>query len=255
MCKIADGVRRPSVIWEIPNHILLPVDNGVCQTKCRSQRMNAMKWMVVCAVAMLGLVAPAWAQPTSVQTGPYTVHETHLGQMDAERLSPIASRDRRHLAYVTHRSQKQCVVVDGKADTEYDLIQEGSLIFSPDGHRVAYAARNGQTWFAVVDGHPNPYDLIVLRTLIFSPDSNAWHMVFRRAKNGSWWWTARRGAEYDGFAAGSLVFSPDSKHVAYQAWNSQKFCWYVVVDNQASSDYDGVDALLFSPTLSAWHTW
>lgn len=51
------------------------------------------------------------------------------------------------------------MVVDGKAGTEYDDIPSPP-IFSPDGKRVAYAAKNGEKWLVVVDGHAGEeYDL------------------------------------------------------------------------------------------------
>ncbi|MGD0465062.1 MAG: hypothetical protein ABSB74_21470, partial [Tepidisphaeraceae bacterium] len=128
--------------------------------------MNATKWIAVWAMDMIGLTVTAFAQPRGAQTGAYSIKETRLGPLDAETLSPVFSRDGRYLAYVTHRGQRPCVVVDGQAGAEYDGIGDASLIFSPDGNRVAYGAKNGQKWSAVVDGQPGAeYDGI--GTLIF----------------------------------------------------------------------------------------
>ena len=39
---------------------------------------------------------------------------------------------------------------------EYDTIMAGTPVFSPDGKRVAYAARKGAKWLVVIDGRSEP---------------------------------------------------------------------------------------------------
>lgn len=130
----------------------------------------------------------------------YKVEETRLASLDANGLSPVFSRDGRHLAYVIPRGQKWSVVVDGQIGAEYDGIGRGSLLFSPDGTRVAYRAKKGKKWVVVVDG--------------------------------------QAGAEYDDIAAGSLTFSPDGKHLAYVAFQGDGLL--AVVDGQAGVEYEGI---------------
>jgi len=43
----------------------------------------------------------------------------------------------------------------------------------------------------------------------------------------------------------ALIFSPDSKRMAFQAMKGEK--WLAVVDGQAGTEYDGIGTLIFSP--------
>jgi hypothetical protein len=43
-------------------------------------------------------------------------------------------------------------VVDGLEGAKYDAVVRGSLVYSPDGQLVAYAARKNAKMFVVVDG-------------------------------------------------------------------------------------------------------
>ena len=66
------------------------------------------------------------------------------------------------MAYGARAGSKQCVVVDGKEEKQYDAIVEGTLVFSPDSKRVAYGARAGSRVFVVMDGKEgNQYDAII----------------------------------------------------------------------------------------------
>lgn len=57
---------------------------------------------------------------------------------------------------------KQFVVLDGTPQRHYDAIGRGSLAFSPDSKRLAYAARLGTHWFVVVDGRETKqYDAVI----------------------------------------------------------------------------------------------
>ena len=73
----------------------------------------------------------------------YRVQETRLGTLDAgtEIISPVFSRDSRHLAYRVRRGQKYCLVLDGQDGGLYDAV--GIATFSQDGKRVAYAGEKG----------------------------------------------------------------------------------------------------------------
>ena len=114
--------------------------------------MNATNWIVVCTTAMLSLTVTGSAQQTNAQAVVYKIQETRLGPLDAKMMDPAFSRDGCHLAYVTTKGQKQCVVVDGQVGAEYDGTAAGTLIFSADGKRVAYVAQKGAKWLVVVDG-------------------------------------------------------------------------------------------------------
>jgi hypothetical protein len=101
---------------------------------------------------------------------------------------------------------KWFLVLDGQRGTEYDVIGAGSVAFSPDGTRIAYAAFSGDIsrrrgkWSIVVDGQAR--------------------------------------AEYDGLWG--LSFSPDSKRIAYAAGKNDR--WFVVVDDQPGPEYESVQS-------------
>ena len=118
-----------------------------------------------------------------------------------DRFAFAHSRDGCHMAVVPLRSSGGVfVVVDGQEGPQYDSFGEGTLAFSPDSKRLAYAAGKGKRCFVVVD--------------------------------------RQEGRTYDNIGTGSPVFSPDGKHVAYGAKKGQK--WFVVVDGKEGPQYDGI---------------
>jgi hypothetical protein len=75
---------------------------------------------------------------------------------------------------------RQFVVVDGIEGKQYDSIGEGTLVFSPDSRRVAYAAQAANKWFVVVDGSEGKgYDSILGEGIIFD-SSNSFHYFATR---------------------------------------------------------------------------
>ena len=71
-----------------------------------------------------------------------------------------ASPDSKRVAYVAKAGDKWFAVVDGKEGKQYDRI--GDPKFSPDSKLVAYVAKAGDKWFAVVDGKEGKqYDSIL----------------------------------------------------------------------------------------------
>jgi hypothetical protein len=63
---------------------------------------------------------------------------------------PSFSSDDRRMAYSARTGDRWLAVVDQAEGVEYDLISVP--VFSPDGSRVAYWAKSGERWFVVVDG-------------------------------------------------------------------------------------------------------
>jgi roadblock/LC7 domain-containing protein len=137
------------------------------------------------------------------------------------------SPDGRRLAYLADANVKKVLVVDGAEEKPYASIVEADsvkqvhncqedacwdayyienpIVFSPDGKRVAYAAKVGEKRF----------------------DANEkWSAVV----NGI------EGRPYDGI--GGLNFSPNSRHVAYVAGAGTK--QFVVVDGNEGRQYDGL---------------
>jgi Tol biopolymer transport system component len=97
------------------------------------------------------------------------------------------NRNGNGVAYIAKVGERFSVVHNGKAGKLYDLIEAFTLILSPDGQRVAYGAKNGDTSYVVVDA-------------------------------------AEKGPFAD---RGRIAFSPDSKHVGYDAKIGNKWYMYV----------------------------
>jgi hypothetical protein len=132
-----------------------------------------------------------------------------------------------------------------------------SLVVSPDSRRVAYAARRGARWLAVVDGVEREVDGWI-SGLMFSPDSrHVAYGVLRGFPNStlsgkeSFAVDGVEGKEYEQSIGGlrGFVFSPDSRRVAYvaelpppgrdsQAGRGKEF---VVVDGVEGKEYDLID--------------
>ncbi len=94
-------------------------------------------------------------------------------------------------------------VIDGKEEKQYDNIGNGSIVFSPDSRRLAYAAQSGNKRFVVADG--------------------------------------KEWKHYDGVGSQTLVFSPDSKKLAYVALKENR--QIAVINEKEISEYDGIVAL------------
>ena len=120
------------------------------------------------------------AIPAQEEVSRKVASEKVIGEVGSSRMfhkSFRVSPDSRRVTYITRAGNKSVVVVDGKKEKEYYLIEPRSLVFSPDSQRVAYAARvDRRKEFAVVDGEEGKqYDGIVAlgggRIVFDSPDS------------------------------------------------------------------------------------
>jgi rRNA maturation protein Nop10 len=209
---------------------------------------NTISSLRVLFVVMLGVAAvPGYAEPNQTGKGqeqllcnmPSFIPGSFFNLTKSETINGC------HIAWAERRGAKWAVVIDGRAEPEYDEIRY--INFSPDGKHVAYGAKRnqwfGNKWFVVVDGQPGPeHDGI--GCINFSPDGK--HVAYR-ASNNKWlvnkWFVVvdgQAGPEYNGI--GGIIFSPDGKHVAYRArrnrWLVNK--WFVVVDGQPGPTYDKI---------------
>jgi WD40 repeat protein len=92
---------------------------------------------------------------------------------------PVFSSDGRRLAYAIDEGKKERVIVDGRADKDYDEI--GRVVFSPDGRHVAYDARQGQKWHLVVDEADGPeYPEVVRGHFVFERPDLIRYFGFRK---------------------------------------------------------------------------
>jgi hypothetical protein len=155
------------------------------------------------------------------------------------------------------------VVVDGQEQKQYDRIEGGSLVFSPDSMRVAYVARAGKNHLVVVDGQEQKqYDKTKKQALVFSPDSN--RMAYL-ASVGVWCIVVDGHEQLQFRSVGPPFFSPDSQRLAYALTRKER--WFkttvgsVVVDGQEGKDYDlkgeypKLPSLVFSPDSKRLAYW
>ena len=153
------------------------------------------------------------------------------------------SPDSKHFAYIAKRDEKYFVVLDGKEEREYDLINPFSLTFSPNSKHLAYAAKRNGQFFVVLDGKEGErYDTI--GSLTFSPNSK--HLAYAAKRNGDYFVVIDGKEEkYEWIDSFSLIFSPDSKRFAYVVGRNDQY--FVVLDGKEGEKYDEVFQLTFSP--------
>jgi hypothetical protein len=86
--------------------------------------------------------------------------------------SVIFSADKKSMAYVAGDGNQNFVVLDGAEGAKFDEIYD--LRFSPVGSRLAYGARRGLEHFVVEGGKElGPYENVRQGSLVFSPDGKA----------------------------------------------------------------------------------
>ena len=187
------------------------------------------------------------------------------------------SRDGMHFAcWSMQVGGKTAVVRDGKSGQPYDQVSQ--IVFSPDGKRLAYAARRETVWFLVcdekeaallngwqstiafspdgkhlacqskdkdgkacimVDG--NPHRFSGASDPVFSPDGK--HLAYRAAWNRCIICDGREGPRFG--KVGLPVFSSNSKYVAYTACRGER--WYVVCGKKRYGPYEEVGTPVFKP--------
>jgi hypothetical protein len=175
---------------------------------------------------------------------------------------PLFSPDCRRLAYVAYRTVPQQVfryvppyripvkhhiVVDGDEGEPFDRIVHGSVIFSPDSRRVAYAAERQGEFLIVVDSKEGQRFRDIYHP-VFSPSSR--HVAYVGGRVGS------RSAVIDGEIVSAkypdvgggtgVVFSPNEGRMAYAAVAGPD-TEFMVIDGKEDTPYQHVGKLFFSP--------
>ena len=139
---------------------------------------------------------------------------------------------------------KRFAVIDGDAQPEYDNLY--ALHFSPNGARVAYVAKQGDRWWAVIDGKPGLVcDGIMATESFFSPDGKRYAYVPQHGKKRTVVIDGVESTRYDDILSNTPIFSPDGKRVAYAAFVGEKVM--MVVDRRRSRHHDGISEAVFSP--------
>lgn len=176
------------------------------------RKLRLVALCVACVVAG-GLCSGAEYRVEERRLGPAPVYPPRL----LGRLT--LSRDGLHIAYVGSRRAGR-VLLDGVPEPPFREIGTQPLLFSPDGRRLAYVARDADGWHMVVGSAPGPaYDRIGTQGFVGG--------VF------TWW-------------PGSMVFSPDSSRLAYIGGQSDPYKSVVVVDGRELPWSDGAGHIVFS---------
>jgi dipeptidyl aminopeptidase/acylaminoacyl peptidase len=198
--------------------------------------------------------APGVGQAQSAVPPVSSVREELVGEI-SKGTSPADvsfafSRDTRRVAWTEERgkrfSKKWAVVVNGQSHPEYGGL--ASIRFSPDGQRLAYAARAGKSWLYVVDGAEGPAG-DDLSTADFSPDGRRLAYAIKRDKL----WTMTIDGEPVGpeprppckEALMGPRFSPDGQRLAFYRYSPQTGT-AVVADGKDGPFFDQVFGLVFS---------
>jgi hypothetical protein len=175
------------------------------------------------------------------------------------------SPDGGRVAYFARRGRQWLVAFDGSETPAFDDVGSRSSpfspdgvhsiwkgiapTFSPDGSRLAFAAKKGERWVVRADRQESKeYDEVVGDTLTFSPDGRR---LAYRARRGPKWLVVtdgREGPEYDDLVGNERpgrfarldpqppVFSPDGRWVAYPARRGKR--WVVAAGERETRGYD-----------------
>jgi hypothetical protein len=156
----------------------------------------------------------------------------------------VFSRDGRRFAFAAQRDAHRVVVVDGAEWGSYPWA--GRLLFSPNGKKLMYQARQNGNRAPNLGRHESIADLT------FSPDGG--RMAYWTRHNNTWKVaTADAGGKtldvseaFDSFVRGSLKFSPNGARLAFVGARDGQAV--VVVDGVESQPYEA--ALVGSPIFS-----
>jgi len=158
----------------------------------------------------------------------------------------VVSPDGRWTVFWVKRDEQWQIVAvptDGhgrSTKATFDGYGAGTLVFSPDAKRLAFAGVRAKKAVVVVDGTEyGPYDAILEGTPVFSPDSQ--RVAYGVCRQGTWRVVvdAEEGkAVYGMLKERSLQFTPDSQHLVYVAsYGNTGKSLAIAVDGELSNDY------------------
>lgn len=155
----------------------------------------------------------------------------------------VFSPNSTRVAYEAKIGDKWVAVIDGSEGKQYDEIYP--IVFSPDSKRVAYLAISGNKTAVVVDGEENLYDSA--SGLTFSLDGK--HLAYYIVKGGKGTFIVLDGKETEQLGT-NFAFSPDSTRWAYSSINAYiGDPTYIVLDNKTLDlgTNNAIYGLYFSP--------
>lgn len=234
--------------------------------------MNSLtRAAILVALVLLSLQCAQLAEPGKAEPTGVSFEEKLLGSVPEGLHSQIDrvvffSPDGRAAAYpdgqggnwfFPESGRSWLMIVAGQPGPRFEFV--GLPVFSHDGKRLAYVARDKAKWFAMIDNQRGPeFDeiksLLTLtalpkgavrarsRSLLFKPGGN---VVAYAAKTGQKWRLIvgdDQGPEYSDI--GEIVFSTDGANVAYAANEGGR--WVVVHGQNRGPDFEQVDRLVFS---------
>ena len=148
------------------------------------------------------------------------------------------SENGEHYFHFAQRTDgKGCVVVDGVESEPCDMLANDAAQISPDGKRVAYAAKRGAKWRMVVDGKEVAAG-DAIQHITFSRDSR--RLAYGLRKDGKWR-VVIDGVEqpaYDDLGRTGIQFSDDGSHIAYTAIKDAREC--LVIDGKEGPFFDAI---------------
>ncbi len=200
--------------------------------------------MLTLALAMTAVMTTtSVAQSVLGQPVTLDVKETVVGEITDEVVidSITTSSDSRRYGMARRGKDGLEIVIDGKVAGPYNL---GSPpVFSPDGKRVGYHAKDGEDWIVFVDdkkyvGRSSP---------LFSPDSK--RFLFQAKRDGKEYLVVDGKAHkaYDYLFERTVLFSNNSASVAYVA-ATKAGDFFVVQNGKAGKAYKSIQTK--TPSLS-----
>lgn len=158
----------------------------------------------------------------------------------------VFSSDSNYLAYAARTDRNAwCVVRNGVPGAAWEEIRY--LTFSPDGKRLAYAARRNDQWHVVEGENASPGYRTVYR-VVFSPDSKSMAYIARSKEGAFAVINGEKQMVFDS-VAGELLFSSDSRRLAYSVTEKTRLGenrMRMVVDGKPGNPFDAIGAYLFS---------
>ena len=239
--------------------------------------MPPATWRLYLAAALLLAHGPSLAQQGVKLTGKELFNSLPVGP--AARMVVLSPDNRRCVWIEDMRSPHRAfrpqdvaldpanpfrAVIDGVAWKPYHLIDENSIVFSPDSLSLAFAACAEfpppagkeppvQMWVVAYDGKEGkPYERIAGADMIFSPDSLRLAYVAATAEGQVVVLDGKETRAYEQVLPHRLAFSPDSKRLAFVARRDGKWLSAVINADGGLAEgelYEGIGNAtpLFSP--------
>ncbi|MEM9295047.1 MAG: hypothetical protein AAGA57_04520, partial [Planctomycetota bacterium] len=212
-----------------------------------------MAWIESPVPAPAGDRVAWWAREVESGRWALVVDGAWVGVGSAVRPAPIRwSADASTWAVVVDSGSTQHVAHAFGRDETCEEVAGDSLTLSPIGGRVAYAARQGERWFVVLDGRPGPgYAEVDAASLRFSPDGS--RLIYAaKSDDGDWrLHDAGDGGRSIGTFAGSqlsgasILVSPTTGRIA--ALGAMGGRAVLLVDGEPAWAGDGAAEPVWSP--------